>query len=206
VELDDMKAKAREITAPAGGRAGEGEADGLLRAIRAADERAAGEARKATPFYAIAAAAFLAGGGLTLASVTPAAGSRALHFGVLGGVFLLLALLFRGKVRSLARTDYSRPVKVFLAEAERRYRFMRPVDLAYAIPLLLVLALTGGRLVVGRLVPRYVEVDDAAIVVWAYALFFLAVCGLGCYFTYRNWQKENGAIWAEIRRMRREME
>lgn len=209
MELDDLKAKVRGITAPSDQEskgAGGGGADGLLAVIRAADERAASRARKAKPFYAIAAVTFLAGSALTLGSLAPAAGSRALHMAVLGGIFLLVGFLLHARARSLARMDYSRPVKEFLAGAEQRYRFMRPVDLSYSIPLLLVLALTGGRLVLDVLIPRYVGPGDAAVVVWAYAAFFLGVCGFGYYATYRNWRKEHAAIWAEIRRMREEME
>ena len=57
-----------------------------------------------------------------------------------------------------------------------------------------------------RLVPRYVAVDGRGVVIALYAVFFLAVCGMGYYFTYQNWQRANGRIWADIRRTREEME
>ncbi len=206
MELDDLKAKTREIKAPgADGAAGGRGEDKLLGAIREADERLRHEARKATPLHAVAGLAFLAGGVLSVRSVSPA-GSSSLHLVVLGGVFLLLAALLAAKARSLARMDYSKPVKTFLAEAERRYRFLRPSELVYSVPLLLLLAATGGRVLLDRLVPRYVGVDGRGVVIALYAVFFLAVCGMGYYFTYQNWQRANGRIWADIRRTREEME
>jgi hypothetical protein len=122
------------------------------------------------------------------------------------GVFLLLSLLLAAKARSLGQMDYSRPVTAFLAEAEKRYRFIGPAELAYSIPLLIVLAVTGGRVAVDMLVPRYIGAEDLGSVVLGYAVFFLTVCGLGYYFTYRNWQKAKGRIWSDIRRMRQEMQ
>jgi hypothetical protein len=55
-------------------------------------------------------------------------------------------------------------------------------------------------------IPRYIDPGRAAVVIMVYAAFFLLVCGLGCYFTYKNWQRESRAILVEIRRMRQEME
>lgn len=207
MELDDLKAKTREIVAPSDHRGAEGRLpDELLRDIQGMDERTAKQARRAKPLYASAAAAFLAGSALTLFSVAPAAGPRAMHLAVLGAVFLVVVVLLHSKARAIARIDYSKPVTEFLADAERRYRPMRAVELSYAIPLLLLLALTGGRLVVAVFIPRYIDPGRAAVVIMVYAAFFLLVCGLGCYFTYKNWQRESRAILVEIRRMRQEME
>jgi hypothetical protein len=97
-------------------------------------------------------------------------------------------------------------VKTFLAETEKRYRFMRPVDLSYSIPLLLVLAVTGALALLDVLVPRYVSASHRGALLVGYGVFFAAVCLAGYCFTYKNWKRDNGEILAQIARMRQELE
>jgi hypothetical protein len=88
-----------------------------------------------------------------------------------------------GQLRALRAVDYSSPVKTFLAESEKRYRFIRPIDLSYSIPLLIVLAVTGGLFLADALVPRYVGEGGRGTVLLVYGAFFVAVCGMGYYFS-----------------------
>jgi hypothetical protein len=45
-----------------------------------------------------------------------------------------------------------------------------------------------------------------SIVSWTvYGLFFVGVCCMGFYFSYRNWKRDKGVILEEIQQMRREL-
>jgi hypothetical protein len=72
--------------------------------------------------------------------------------------------------------DYSLPVRLFLAGAVQRYRFVRLLDLCHSIPLLIVLAVTGGFSVVESLIPYLFGESETVNVLGGYGAFFAAVC------------------------------
>jgi hypothetical protein len=209
MDLDDVKKMAREVKAPqiAGRVAADasGGTDGLLQAVMAADETECRQTRKAFPFYLIAAALYAVGCVSFFLGSSSGSPSRAIHFGVLAAIFLLLSILMLRKLHSIRALDYSMPVRGFLAETECRYRFLRFSDLWYVIPLVLVIAVTGGLAVVDALIPRYFLESQRALVLAVYGLFFAAICCMGYYFSYQNWKRDKGGILEDIRRMRREL-
>jgi hypothetical protein len=209
MDLDDVKKMAQEVKAPqiAGRVAADasGGTEGLLQAVMAADETECRQTRKAFPFYLIAAALYAVGCVSFFLGSSSGSPSRAIHLGVLAAIFLLLSILMLRKLHSIRALDYSKPVRAFLAETEGRYRFLGGLELWYTIPLLLVIAVSGGLYVVDALIPRYYMASRRAPVLAIYCLFFVAVCCMGYYFSYQNWKRDKGGIFEDIRRMRREL-
>lgn len=209
MDLGNLKKMAQEVKAPQiadGGAADRSSGtDSLLQAIKAADETECRRSRKAMPFYLIAAVLYGVGCVSFFLGSSSGSPSRAIHLGVLAAIFLLLSILILMKLHSIRALDYSMPVRTFLAETENRYRYLRLSELCYMIPLLLVLAVTGGAFVVDALIPRYFLESRRAHVLAVYSLYFAAVCCMGFYFSYRNWKRDKGGIFADIRRMRREL-
>jgi hypothetical protein len=207
MELDNLKQTLRHVRAPepggGGGSLGPAGTDSLLGIIKATDQREYRQIRKALPFYLVAAAVFALGCVVGLAG---AVSSRAVHLGVLAAILLLLSILALRRLGSIRGLDYAAPVRLFLVQTENRYRFIRPVDLAYSIPLLLVLGTTGGFAVVDSLIPRRLAESQLPLLLTVYGLFFAAVCSMGVYFTYKNWKRDKGRVFDDVRRIRRELE
>jgi hypothetical protein len=59
---------------------------------------------------------------------------------------------------------------------------------------------------VDAFVPRYFGASQIRPLLVAYGLFFVSVCGMGFFFTYKNWKREKGMILEEVRRMRQALE
>jgi len=125
---------------------------------------------------------------------------RVVHQGVLLAAFVYLTLALRKKLWELSKVDYTRPARAFLEEAERRYVFMRVRDYLVALVGLLLLGIASGPYVVGLFLSRYVDPRHYPVVTVLYCLFYLLVCAMGFYFTYRNWTRDKAPLLAEIRR------
>jgi hypothetical protein len=209
MDLDHLKEAAKGVKAPQIAQAGvsgtSDAAEALLQEIRSADEKECRQTRKALPFYIVAASTFAFGCLAFLLGFSSGSATRAIHYGVLAAIMMLICMLMARRLRAARALDYSRPVLAFLAETQDRYRFLRGWDYAYVIPIVLVLGITGGLAVADSLIPRFVA-ESQRIVIWAiYGLFFIGVCCFGSYFSYRNWKRDKGAIVEEIRRMRHEL-
>jgi hypothetical protein len=59
---------------------------------------------------------------------------------------------------------------------------------------------------VDAFIPRHLAESQRAALVGAYGLFFAAVCWMGFYFSYKNWKRDKGRIFEDIRRLRQELE
>jgi hypothetical protein len=210
MELDKLKEMAREVKAPhfvRGETAGApGGAEALLQAIRQNDERECKRVRKALPFFLVAAALFALICLLFMLGPAPISTARAAHYGTLALVFMVVGSLSIKKLHDARELDYSAPVRTFLQQTENRYRFFGLPELCYSIPLLAALAVTGGFFIVDAFVPRYFGESQIQPLLVAYGLFFLSVCGMGFFFTYKNWKRDKGVIRAEVRRMRQALE
>lgn len=207
MELDELKDKTRDIKAPMAGASGaEILSDNLLHAIRERDEFECRRVRRALPFQLLASALFLLACVLFFFGIASIPTTLAAHYGSLTIVFMVIAILGVKKVRQMRGLNYSAPVNTFLLQTERRYRFMGPLEIAYSVPLLAIMAITGGLLVINAFVPRLVSEDNRVLLITAYGLFFLAVCAMGFGLTYINWKREKGSILDEIRRMRKTLE
>ena len=168
--------------------------DALLQAIQGSDERELRQARKAYPFYLLAALIYAPGCAVSIVGANSGVPSRAIRLGVLASALMVVGSLLIRKLRAMRALDYTKPVRSFLEETEDRYRFMRPADMWYSIPLLLVLAVTGGFSVVDSLIPRYFTKLQLKPIVAAYGFFFAAVCGLGYHFSHKNWRSLRGVL------------
>ena len=145
-------------------------------------------------------------GGSAFLGAPSGSAARAMHFGVLAIVLMVVSLLLLKKLRGARELDYSAPVRIFLRETENRYRFIGPAELWYSIPLLAVLAVTGGLCVVDACIPHLFKESQIEPLLAAYGLFFAAVCALGYYFTYKDWKRGRGRILEDVRRMRHALE
>jgi hypothetical protein len=210
MDLDNLKKLAKEVKAPQSSGGGAAEASSgtnvLLQAIQANDERECRQTRQAFPLYLAAAMIFAVGGAAFFVGSSSGSPSRAIHMGMLATILMLVSILLLKKLHSIRAQDFSAPVHDVLAESEKRYRFIRPLDLWYSIQLLLVLAVTGGSSVIDSLIPRYFMETQRTTILTAYSCFFAVVCCMGFYFSYKNWKRDKGGIYQDIRRMREELE
>lgn len=210
MELDKLKEMAREVKAPRivrGEAAGApGGAEALLQAIRENDERECRRARQALPFYLVAATLFALICLPFMFGFPSISTARAVHYGALAVVFMVVGILLIKKLHDARELDYSAPVRTFLRQTENRYRFYGPLERCYSIPLLAALAVTGGFFVVDALVPRYFGESQIQPLLVAYGLFFVSVCVMGFFFTYKNWKRDKGMLLEEVRRMLQALE
>ncbi len=130
----------------------------------------------------------------------PLYGPRIVHQGVLLAAFVYLTLALRKKLWELSQVNYTRPVRSFLEEAERRYVFMSFRDYLVAFVGLFLLGIASAPYVVELLLSRYVDPRRSPVVIVSYCLFYLLVCAMGFYFTYRNWKRDKAPLLEEIRR------
>jgi len=138
--------------------------------------------------------------GLCLLPPGPLHALRVLHQAVLLAAFVYITLGLRKKSWELSKVDYTRPVRAFLEEAERRYVFMSFRDYLVAFVGLLLLGIASAPYVVGLFLSRYVDPRYYPVVIVLYCLFYLLVCVMGFYFTYQNWKRDKAPLLEEIRR------
>ncbi len=208
METDEWKERTRSVTAPTGTSHGHrSSTDDLIRALREADAAESRLLRKAQPLLAVTAGAFLIVFLImTFLPVRDVLGSQIDLFGLLTFIFLLQLVLLRKRRRILQRQDYGEPVRIFLSKAQQRYRFMRPTELLYAIPLLLLLGIAGGIFVVDWYARRVQSADHSGTVLAIYVAFFLIVCAAGFFFTFRDWSAAKKDLFVRIGQMRDDLE
>jgi hypothetical protein len=211
MDWNDMRDELRKIKAPqirpgAPGPVG-GSVDDLIERLK---KHEAGEQAKLkqSRFLFLVATGFMgfAFVGISLSQSGPLHVHRTLHQGVLFAAFVYITVGLKKKLWDLSKVDYTRPASSFLEEAERRYVFMRPRDYVIMICGLLLLGVGSAPYVLGVFLSRYVDRshDHAAVVL--YCLFYLLLCAMGFYFTWRNWRRDKASLLADIHTMRDALE
>ncbi len=150
MELEQMKEQFKRVAAPVdvaarGPAAGDRSLDGLIETMKALDARDLALLRRSMVFFAVAAVFYL--GLFVLTFIAPPDDRPGFHRAVLGLIGLALTgigLRIRMMVRELSAVDYGEPVLQFLDKVEKRIRFVRREDLAFAIPFSLILAVAAN--------------------------------------------------------------
>lgn len=108
------------------------------------------------------------------------------------------------KARAFDRVQYTGTTSAFLAAAFHRYRFWRPADWLFAVPLGLLLAYSGA-LTIQEAASRYLAPAGQEIALVAYCVFFVLVVCLGVVFSRKDWKRQNAEVIAEIKKMQKEL-
>jgi TRAP-type C4-dicarboxylate transport system permease small subunit len=104
-------------------------------------------------------------------------------------------------MRQYVRIDYTTPLSIFLAQAEKRFRLLDGQGLLLAsliLPIAVLCIIAGGHYVRDAFY-RHLPSVQANTVAVGYYLFIALVFILGSYFTYKNWLKERAPYWREIK-------
>jgi hypothetical protein len=120
---------------------------------------------------------------------------------VLGFILVLGYMYWR--YRRIKHVDYNLPTKVFLADAEHRYRHMTPTDWLVSIPLL-SLFIAGGSIVVHTTFTLYFGNSILPLVI--YLIIMVLAVVVGFYVGYKDWKKDKGGMLEKIRSLREEFE
>lgn len=113
--------------------------------------------------------------------------------------FALAIVYFYWGFRKIRKVDYFSPTTVFLAEAEQRYRYMKPSDWLVVIPLLIIF-ITGGGMVVQASFERYF--GDSLVPLFIYLGIMLITVAFGSWAGYKNWKGNKGRMLEKIRAMK----
>jgi len=212
MDIDNMKNKTMRIKAPEVGvrnseHAGE-PTQSLVDLLKATDQQHLKKTRQARMFIMIATAAFLFAFVMTL--LDPGSDDRGqerqMMYGSFVLVYILVSIVYVAGVRKLARVDHAVPVRQFLQEAERRYRFMQRSDLILSlVGLLAVIIVTtiGYAPYLSRL---FGFGDDPTAMYILFPCFIIIVAAFGFYFTWKNWRRDRAPLWHQIRQMQDELE
>jgi fatty acid desaturase len=203
MDWNDMRDKLRKIKAPGmqfdPPKSGGG--DDLIAKLRAHDAEERERLRRSRVLFWVATGGMGFGFvGVCLLPPGPLHVPRVVYQGALLAAFIYSTLALREKMWKLSRVDYTQPAQSFLREAEQRYVFMRTRDYIVMLVGLLALGLASAPYVVGLFLSRYVDPRHSSAVILLYCLFYLFVCVMGLYFTYRNWRRDKAPVLAEIRR------
>jgi hypothetical protein len=209
MDLDSLKKKSAQITAPAIGTQIDPTSvrtvDNLIRLLKQSDERERRQLRKAVPFYVIAALVFVIAfvavivpGGMSLNPST-------LLRGMLMILYVGLTLALGMKLRGLAKIDYSEPVRSFLSKAERRYAFVAPEFHVFGLSITLFLAYIAS-LYINNVLRRTFEIANSSVGLIVTLLFFVLVYGFGSWATWKNWKRDKQAVWLQVKTMREELD
>lgn len=202
MDLDELKNRLQESTTREPRAAG-GEVESLVARLRAMEACEQDMLRKARVLYAVTVGLF-AFVFVVLCLVPSAAthGSRIVHQGVLLVVFGGLLLALRQRIGALTRVDYSQPVKAFLEGALRLHRLGPATWGEYTVTILglIVLWLSGGYVLYEVYFTR-LDPGRVPMALGLYTLGFMGVVVMGCYFTWKNWQRDKGPVVDEIRRL-----
>jgi len=120
---------------------------------------------------------------------------------VLGFILVLGYMYWR--YHRIKHVDYTLPTKVFLADAEHRYRHMNPADWLISIPLL-SLFITGGSIVVHTTFTRYFGNSILPLVIYLIIMVMAVVAGF--YAGYKDWKNDKGWMLEKIRSIRKEFD
>jgi len=212
MDLDDLKNRTRSVRAPALTPAGTGDpgqaADDLIGRIKAEDAKDAKALRGMMIVFGIAGAfmTFL----FALTWLFPPDQDPNLHrilLALMGLLFLSFGAIHRAKSRELSGIDYTRTVRSFLDDSEKRYRFVALTDLSFTIPylvLLLFLLATSGVSWINAMHRYFPAMEDSTgIIVYCALIVVSGVIGL--IVGRKAWRKRKAPILEELRRMKAEL-
>lgn len=134
-----------------------------------------------------------------LALVHARSGTEATGLKLLVAGFAAGALYLHLRYKPLPAGIYSLPVTEFLKKAERQVSYFQPVDYLIVVPLLLLLGTGGGMVFVTRLL-RYTDNLILLLAIWI--MFFILLCVFGYFAGRKDWKKEYGSLYMNIRKMR----
>ena len=207
MNLDDWKDRAREVKAPGTGtggpRPGGRALDGLIRVLKAEDESDRKRLRRTAIFFSILGVAYVLLFALTWIlppDPPPSPGMSRLALTLAFLCFLLIGWVSATRSRRLAGIDYAGPVRSFLDEAERRYRFLNGRDLAVVVPIVL-LAGAMTWFASRNAFERYLPGAAHSVATFAPVLVLAAACVAGLVLGRRLWEKRRAPILDEIRRI-----
>ncbi|MGE5313171.1 MAG: hypothetical protein ACM3Q4_00595 [Acidobacteriota bacterium] len=213
MDVDEFKKRVQHIKAPAAADAApdarSGSVPDLLALLKQSDEKKLRQLRRGRIFLGIATAVFIGAFALTWLSAGSSEAARTerlLQRGSMALIYCFVIGLFFIEIRKLSRVNYALPVKEFLAQAERRYRFMTPgSSLLAALGLLVVGGLAGAAYV--PYLSRVFGFTGSYMPMSAiFAAFILAVAAMGMAFTKKDWKRDRAGLWHHIRQMQRELE
>ncbi len=138
-----------------------------------------------------------------LAIVRTRSGPEATGFSLLGAGCAAGALYLYLRYKPLPAGIYSLPVTEFLEKAEKQISYFRLIDYLIVVPLFLLLGTGGGIVFVTRLL-RYSDNLMLLLVIWI--LFFVSLCIFGYFAGRKNWEKEFGPLYMNIRKMKEGIE
>jgi hypothetical protein len=210
MDLDSLKGKSRQVTAPAidtmNVPAGVRSVDDLITLLKEGDERERKKLRKALPFFVIAAVIFVIAFVTVIApGDAPINSSMLLFRGILAVLYVFIAIAFWIRMRGIEKIDYAEPVRSFLAKAEKRYAFGSTKCYVLAFIVTLFLGYTAS-LYISDVFRRYFDIGDGSIGLVVTLLFSAAVYSFGFWATRKDWKKEKQEIWLQIRKMRGELD
>jgi hypothetical protein len=206
MDLEQMKERFKQVAAPAeaaaGGAAPENRSlDGLIETMKALDARDLALLRRSMVSFAVAAVFYL--GLFALTFIAPPDDRPGFHRAILGIIGLALTgigLRIRMMVRELSAVDYGEPVMEFLAKVEKRIRFVRKKDLAYALPLSLILAV-AATLGFMSAAERYFPSLDGVVPLEIMVVILAWASAVGWGLRRKQWRKRLPVL-QEARRLR----
>ena len=114
------------------------------------------------------------------------------------GFVLILFFMFHRFFRN-RKVDYTVPTKVFLLQAEHRYKFMNLVDWIITVPLLALLV-TGGALIVHASFMRYFPGSAFPLII--YLILMTGAIIFGYWASRKNWIRDKKRMFEEIRKLK----
>ena len=213
MDLHELKDRARSVGAPADAAGGRltpgGSFEGLINALKAEDDLDRRRVRRAKTFFGIAAIVYL--GLFTLTWILPPdgnAGTSRMALALFTVAFLGVWMKSRSVWRELSARDYSAAVETFVAQSERRYRFIDPSDVPFMVAgvVLLLLGAAAAWMSAGA---RYFPDLPQSTLLASFAVFVGAVLAaslaVGLTVTRAEWKKRKAPIWEELKRLKAEL-
>lgn len=203
MDLNELKGQVKKVKAPVpgGGSLDDRPVDDLVAVLKAEDAKDARTFRRSMVFFAIAGIFYV--GVFVLTWIAPPDESPNLHrvmLSMFGFVFLSLGIYSRMKWRELAGVMYTEPVRHFLVDAERRYRFLSVRELMVLVPYLVILTITCTvALMTGF--ERYLPGLDPAVGLLICSVFFPAMWAAGFALGWREWRRRKEPLLKAIRAM-----
>lgn len=209
MELDDLKKRAKSITAPDAADEGSDKSaaslEGLLRRLKEEDARERVRLRRIKIFFGVAAVLYA--GIFCLTWILPPDGpperSR-MTLALATLVFVTVATVSMVRARRIASIDYSSPVETFLRESDERYGRIRLREAWLYVPFVLIVTLMAGlgwTTGFSRYFPQY----DESTGLISFAVFWVTASVLGGVIGMIWWKKHREPLLNEIRRLREEL-
>lgn len=209
MDLNEIMRQAKNVKAPGRLSGGPHEevssVDALIALMKAEDVRQQKLLRRMKFFYSGAAIIYLMIFVLSLLfppDTTPE--SSRLVLGLFALIFLSLGGWSGMTSRKLQGIDYAAPVRAFLEQADARYRFIRPRDIALGIVYLAVLTITSG-LAWSNAAQRYFPALENSVVIATFCLVWFVACIMGLVLGLLDWRKRKAPLLKELRRIRSEL-